>query len=937
MIGAPIQINVAAPPRGGGSQAARQIQAQSMHGSFAWGSAPGQATLVYPGTTVPVTAGARMDFTIGAHYFAGICESDTLVQSSNGTLRTLQFKDMRYFLSWDWVFGAWNMPDVRLVNGVRVKRYWHIFPADWSYQRKTYTTSPLLAWQILEMAFQAPTVWTEWEWDLTGNGLFPDGLLNGAIYEIDAGNGLRLDALLNLIGDKTGLVFTHDPRPVAGTVVGPNLGLADCRLVFTRKGYGLLPLPFPSNSNDRRQGISLTENPWNICVLGERNKYQYLNVPMVKDWAAAWEQFLDVELFVKDIFDNETDPISGQPYNAFANDPDQWFGYGAARARALEITVSQYITLRGARAGNGDAATFADNRKYAGRWRMDMPAALYLQNLVFRAFKPNLGYLDADSLSATYGQIIPAILNVRGNAVPLDSAPIADELLCRVYLDYATGNMTADPTQPVDGNGLLAVLGYQVGEDLFRFAQPDRVNTNFFSASSRGWSSVNFQIDDSGEGTRFIIAEAPVFVSDNLLASVNGYNVLNAGFTLETPQAAAALVFEAERFVYWKGTGLVSTLGELDPTQPLPGRNRVEPVNGLQQEFLVDANSGIEFTEIPYADGLSADTKASQVATSLLLLQSNYLVGGYNLKWNPKLDISQFGTPLAPGNSSQIDRVEIQASDAGVAEVVDFTMERSRDRFEPERELDRRTLQNSLFPGQQALRQESMDQQRLNAGLRQMGNLLSLFQKLLRGEVSDGLQYLRFIPGGSLPATLPVGTPLVINPQPAGSSGNATAVAPASVAASTTNKFAGVTVRHNEPTDRTFCVRTIGDAYAQVMGPVAVNDAIGLSSAGGTDFGTNGAYLVKGGTPPAGLAMEAISGTGVQLIKVRLGSGGSTTTAGFNYRGLYNPATIYMTEEVVLLGAGTSAGIYISTIDNNSNLPDSGTGWTQISSFATWL
>src|SRR5208282_5146787 len=101
---------------------------------------------------VRVTVGARMDFTIGAHYFAGVCKSDTLVNSSSGMLRTLDFADMRYFLTWDWCFGVWNMPDVRLVNGVRVKRYWHIYPADWSNQKKTYTTSPLWGWQILAQA-----------------------------------------------------------------------------------------------------------------------------------------------------------------------------------------------------------------------------------------------------------------------------------------------------------------------------------------------------------------------------------------------------------------------------------------------------------------------------------------------------------------------------------------------------------------------------------------------------------------------------------------------------------------------------------------------------------------------------------------------------------------------------------------------------------------
>src|ERR1039458_527861 len=237
MTVAPITITVGAPPRGGGTQADRQIQAKSVSGTFSWGSTPGTASLVYVGTTVPVTVGARMDFTIGAHYFAGVCKSDTLVNSSSGMLRTLEFADLRFFLAWDWVFGVWNMPDVRLVNGVRVKRYWHIYPADWENQKKTYTNSPLWGWQILAQAFEAPTVYTRWEWDLTSNGLFSEGLLNGPIYEIDGNAALRLDALLNLVCEKTGLVFTLDPRPLI--LDGEDTGDGDCRLVFTRKGYGL--------------------------------------------------------------------------------------------------------------------------------------------------------------------------------------------------------------------------------------------------------------------------------------------------------------------------------------------------------------------------------------------------------------------------------------------------------------------------------------------------------------------------------------------------------------------------------------------------------------------------------------------------------------------------------------------------------------------------
>lgn len=66
------------------------------------------------------------------------------------------------------------------------------------------------------------------------------------------------------------------------------------------------------------------------------------------------------------------------------------------------------------------------------------------------------------------------------------------------------------------------------------------------------------------------------------------------------------------------------------------------------------------------------------------------------------------------------------------------------------------------------------------------------------------------------------------------------------------------------------------------------------------------------------------------------GSGGGN----YNYRGLWSatPASPYMTFDVVQFGAGTGAGMYLSTIDNNPNQPDTGIGWTQVSSSSgTWL
>ena len=888
-----ISINVGPAARGGTAQAVLKLSGQSMRGSFAWGSAPGSATLVYAGTAAAVSIGARLDFTIGGHYFAGLCKSDTVAESTGGTLRTLEFVDLRYYLTWDWVFGSWNLPDVRLVNGRRVKRYAHIHPADWATQQRTFTDQPLPASQILQESFQAPTIFTAWRWDLTSNGLFPDGLLNAPVYDIEAGSGMRLDALLNLICEKTGLVFTLDPRPA--------LANGDTRLVFTRKGCGVLPLPFPANSDTRSMGLTLTDNPMNICVVGDRNKYQLLNVPMIKDWSAPWELYFEPELFVKDIYDHEIDPVSGSHYNAFTDDPDHWHGYGAAKVRASEITVAQYITLRTARGGTWatTAPGFADPRKYAGRWRMDLPAMLYITALVFRAFRPN----------------ISGFTNVNGDTVSLASTPIADQLLCRVMLEYGTGAMTSIPTEPVEGNGLLAVKGYQFGEELFRLAAPDRIHPGFFQAAARGWSSVNFQIDDSGEGTRFLLAEQPVFVGSEanpLIVEVDGYAVLNADFDLAAPEVKAALVFDAERYTYWLGTGW-SGKRTPNPNAALPGRNRVEAVNGLQMEFVADYVAPV-LVEIPYADNQTADGKANLIAETLLLTQRAYLVGGYNLVWRPSQALSSFGVPLAPSDSSCIDRINITHGPGGITEVVDFTCERARDYFEPERELDRRSIQNSLFPGQQELRHSTNDQRRLNAGLRSLGNLMGLFQKVLSGEVDGNLKLMRFVSGASLPTDLPVGTPLVMVPTSPGAAGNSTAVAPAAVPTAGAKVFVGLTVRHNEPTGGAFRVQQSGDGYARVQGPVAVGDGLGLSSAGGGDFGTNGAYLTKGSG--VGQAIDPITGTAIKLIRVRL----STAKGGGHFRKDWSPTEIYNAEdEVCITTGGPTMGSYIALVDGLDN------------------
>ena len=821
-----IIINISAAPRGRGGSTVNAVGVQSIHGSFAWGGSPATATIVFVNNGAPNFCGQLIEIALGNHWFAGICKSDTANRSSRGGLREMTFVDLREFLSWDYVYCAFNMPIRRFVNGVWKKRYWHIYPWDFNTYTKTFTDAPLTAAQIVAALFSAPTVGSPWAWNLTGNGLFPNGLMNQPVYSFDCLNGVRLDAALNDISARGGLVYTLDP------IKGANY-----RLVWMRKGYGLIPVlpPFdwPTNSDDRRLGISLSGNATNIRVVGERNRYLVLNVPLSPDWNTAWEQFLNSDALFVDIFQNEKDPVSGIAYTSFVGDTDQWQGANAAKVRALQITVAEYVELRNARDGLGDP--FADHKKFSGHSRMDMPAALYIQSLVFRAYVPNVN----------------SIPNIRGQAVGLDSVNILDTMPCRVTYDPASGGMEADPTTISDGNGVGIVRGMVFGQDLFDLVKPERVSATFFSVNNRPWTATSFQIDDSGEGQRFIIFDQPCFTSENLLTAVGGFQVLNASPKLVAASAQAALTFELEPYSYSLGSG---------------GRDRAEYVSGLCAEY---AGTPGNYEQILFAGGYTADEKAAVIASNLLLGQYTYASGGYKL-------VQKAGRPLGTPLTSMVDRVEVDFNPQGFLEVVDLTTERERAHFEPERDLERRTQQNSLFPGQSQLKQQAREFQRFGAGLKGMSrDLMNRFTQFLKGNFDDDMRPAWM--NGSIPAntTLPAGTPVFGTPvdTTGGSPANARATYGANVA-STDTVFIGVTQRDGEPAANQFMVKSAGETLCRVMGPVATGDPIGRSPNNGTDYATNGSYLVGGGTPSVGVALMAIAGSTVQLIKVRLGAGG---------------------------------------------------------------
>ena len=48
------------------------------------------------------------------------------------------------------------------------------------------------------------------------------------------------------------------------------------------------------------------------------------------------------------------------------------------------------------------------------------------------------------------------------------------------------------------------------------------------------------------------------------------------------------------------------------------------------------------------------------------------------------------------------------------------------------------------------------------------------------------------------------------------------------------------------------------------------------------------------------------------------------------WRKVWNPATTYNFQDMVIVESGVSAGTYVSDIDNNNNDPATGVGWSQI-------
>lgn len=818
-------ITIYPPPFTGGAQIA-SLPVAALNLTSAWGPQPASATITYVSEHVEDTNIRTSGIAVGAelvvltsagHYFRGVCKSDVPESSSSGRQRTVSFADMREYLSWDFVFGAFNLIEtvkVPVVEGgntvyLRRRRYAHILPANYAAMLRTYTSEPYSAGDVLDMVMASPTLRAAWTYlDHAG--------LDMPVYDLDWTGGRRLDNCLSEIGDRCGLVFTHHPYP-SGT---------PWRLRWARKGFiesgDTFPVDsggnFPSNADQCRDGFHLSDNPASVWVVGDRNKWQLADVTLTPDWPEAWTSFYDTDVFLYHVWTTlwPAGDATETPYEqqVLTGDPGGVIARQMALARATEMTVGEFATLSGAQ--------YADTRTYGGVSRMGMPVILYIQKVVLRAFR------------------LPDTININGSTIPTSSVNVMDEMLCSVTHDPVTGAMTFLSSETVDGNGYAIVQGCSAGRELFDRLSPERFDLATWTANQEIWKSVPFQWDspDMG-GRRSALFETQIYRSPDRFADVDGKIVPSYSGTYTHPPVRVSMVVEADRFCYLQNT--VGVVGRLD----------VVNESGLHNECLWSQTAGL--VAIPYDDGQTAPQKAAIIATAALGRPVLTRMGGFTRAITDGMVAQQL--------NGQVDRVTVRISDRGWDEEVDFTTERGRG-WEPVRDYSRRQRSQEVFSGQADLRKSARESRVFAAALRSAPGLHKMLSEIglgsgpARGNATVSVEI-----GTPDTTTLSVGTPLFSEPgAPHANKPSATTDA--------SSTLAGITVRHEDPTSQPggVPVATAGVAHCRVSGPVAVGDSLGRVN--GQDYL---AALTSG--QAVAVAREPVT-SGVKLIQVWIGGSG---------------------------------------------------------------
>lgn len=463
------------------------------------GVTPASANIVALGAGV-FAADSPVILNIGSFVFNGII-TDCREETGDGKSLKVTVADNRILLQDDSVFGEFNevevIEDDLSTPGIdRKKRYWHIYPADWATQKKTYTDAPHTAREICQKLLAAPTLQHAWAADYTNE-------FETVVYAVNAQSGKKLGTLLQEICDDIGVQMTL---------------VSETELGFSVKGIGSAPGPSFGNSTDISDGFARGSSPTQVRVVGDRNLYQELNIELEADWSDHFEQFWFKATWVQHVID----------WFGLSSDPAD---RGEAEARARSVTLREYI----AQTGRTDVADY-------GTWgevsRMEIPVWIYIDDIVFKAYR------------------VPDTFRLNG--LDITSLELRDGLLSAVEGD-PDGTLTYKTLETYpDAKAFFIIQGQPLS--LYDPKTKQGITPAQFARMRTLWQSNNrFNLDSKNKSVIFeepVFTDdpsAPLFIQPNkdksgLTDELTNLVVPNANAQIKAARVRGSICFEAEKF-----------------------------------------------------------------------------------------------------------------------------------------------------------------------------------------------------------------------------------------------------------------------------------------------------------------------------------------------------------------------------------------------------
>lgn len=788
---------------------------QSVRVTQSWGVQPGEGAVRYvshaTGGGPTLRPGDLLWVDIYGRQFHGICTSNVWMSGSSGKTREVRFADHRILLDWDIAYGAWNVPEHRLIDGKWRRVYWHVLCRDFATGRKTWTNSPMSAIQILDDIFnRSPTLRFRWAREYHSS-------MNVPPPAVEALQGRKLADIVAQITEACGAVVTVDGH---------------LRLRWSRVD-ARVQVQVPENADEIQDGEALAHQlPGCVHVVGDRNLYQVLNIDLEPDWNREWEQYWDESghLNLTRLVYNEA-RVPGRD-TKYSEEDDRWHGWAMAAVRATSITVAEVAALK------PELSLLADNRLTQGRLRMQIPAALYLRRLVYRAYR------------------LPNVIRWTGVDHARDSLSIGGECPMGMEYDPTTGMATVKPDGYSGGAGLVLVSGYNVGADLFRMVRPETLDPNRLAQAESVWATCGFEVDDGGEASdQVLILERAAYRIRDALTQRDGHMVFRGDqLRIEPSAVRASLPLLAEPYVRVVGNGW---------------RAELLTVSGLRRECVV-ADPSTQ-SEVPYIDGTTADQKALEIGNTALGQAMTLASGSMTIRMRP----GEAMTRLEPVFS----RVTAEWGADGHNLRLEFARERPRQHYVPETELNRTYRLNAMLDGMAELRAEGRAIELQRAALRGATDFRARLENAYQASVGDRgpvefalVKLNEADPENVQPETLPAGTPLWKEPGTLGNTGSLEPSECPRPAATTSahREFVGVTVRDQESTGTPMAVQNTGMVLVRARGPVAVHTA--LVRADGHDY-----LKADDGSSPAVLtALQDVPEGETRLIRA-FSAGGSSS------------------------------------------------------------